>query len=147
MQQTHILAWCRRNWGKAIATVLAAFVLWTFLQVYFDRMQRGRFVTAASQVAPITNAVNEQFKKTGKFPSDLKPFVKQQRYAIEHSNLGRVGFSVEAQGQNLRVLFDSDQGPFSGKTFILEGTEKNGAPAWSCSVPGVPGHFLPASCR
>ena len=147
MRPINVLTWCLRNWGWIIVMVLVAFVSTTYWGVYDDKAQRERLNVALSKILPIRDAVNEQFAKSGKFPSDLRPFVKQSQYTIDHSNLGRIGFAVTAERQRLSILFNSDQGPYSDKVIIIEGNEKNGSTNWSCSAQGVPARYLPSACR
>ena len=147
MRPIKALTWCLRNWGWLMVMALVAFVCTTYWGVYDDKAQRERLNVALSMIVPIRDAVNEQFTKSGKFPSDLRPFVKQSQYTIDHPKLGRIGFAVTAEGQRLSLLFDSDQGPFSDKAVIVEGTEKNGSTNWSCLAPGVPGRYVPSVCR
>lgn len=147
MQKVNVLGWCRRNWGKLVLIALVVFIFDSILKIYDDKAQRERLNVAFSQIVPVRDAINEHVKKTGKFPSDLSPFLKQARYTIAHSRFGQIGFSVVAEGQRLRVVFDSDQGRFADKALILEGTEKNGSAIWSCTVPGVPDGYVPGGCR
>ena len=147
MQRSDILAWCRRNWGGLVVLALVAYGCVVIWNAYADKAQRERLTVALSQIDPIRGAVSDQFKKTGTFPSDFGPFVRQPRYSAEHSRLGRIGFSVNAEGQRLRVLFDPDQGPFADKALIVEGTEMNGSIKWTCLVPDVPDRYVPGGCR
>jgi hypothetical protein len=147
IKRSDLLTWCRRNWSASIVLALVVLGCAAIWKIYADKAQRERLTAAFSQIVPIRDAVNEQLKKTGKFPSDFRPFIKQSRYSVEHSKLGRIGFSIRAEGQRLRVLFDPDQGPFADKALIVDGNESNGTISWSCSVPGVPDRYVPGSCR
>ena len=126
---------------------LIGFACWWISGAYADKAQRDRFSAAALHTLPIRVAIEDQFKRIGTLPVDFAPFVKQPRYAVEHSKLGRIAFSVTVNGSRLVILFDSDQGPFAGKVLVYEAIETNGSINWTCSVQGIADRYVPGACH
>ncbi len=150
MSPVGLAKWCRRNWQTLSLLVIVTILATTCVTAVKDKRQRVRVVMALSEASRVSTAVTNYFEKAKAFPSDLSPFITQSHYVQEQDVDDfpkRIAFVLKAEQQRLRVVFDQDQGPLSGKALILTPGFSGTSVSWVCSSEGIPDRYLPLSCR
>jgi Tfp pilus assembly protein PilE len=125
-----------------VVGILALFVLVTFIQVYRDRMQRGRITEAIAAAQPWMAAIEQYYQTAKRMPTSASDLPADLRR--EPSRYGRVSVGTEGA---LTITLTDAVGSQAGKTIIVTPQLIPGGLRFRCSSTSVQPSYLPGNCR
>lgn len=123
----------------AIIAILAAIAL----PAYQDFVARAQVAEGFSLATGAKEAITSYYSDHGSFPADNQAAGMAPPTSVAGKYVTSV--TVDPSG-SIHVLFSgSANAKISGEILAMQVTDRNGSLTWSCS--GLPGRYMPSSCR
>ena len=126
----------------ALPALLVAFVLWTFVSVYLDRLDRGHVVASIHATEAYRKALVEYSAKRGRFPGSEEEMDK----SVLPESSPRFKYKVDSSG--VMTIEFGQATRLAGQTIVFRPVRQDGGTtAWDCTGGTVESKNRPGSCR